>query len=32
MALEAGFRDDDDLAVLDFAHELGADDVEGAGL
>ncbi len=32
VAFEAVCRDDDDLAVLDLAHELGADDVESAGL
>ena len=32
MAFEAGFGDDDDLAVLDLAQELGADHVERAGL
>ncbi len=30
--VDAVARDDDDLAVLDLAHELGADDVEGARL
>ena len=32
MALDAVGGDGDDLAVLDLAHELGADDVERAGL
>ena len=32
VALDAVRRDGDDLAVLDLAHELGADDVERAGL
>ena len=32
MALDALGGDGDDLAVLDLAHELGADDVERAGL
>ena len=32
VALDAVGGDDDDLAVLDLAHELGADDVERAGL
>ena len=32
MALDAVVGDDDHLAILDFAHELGADDVERAGL
>ena len=32
VALDALIRDDDDFAILDFAHEARADDVEGAGL
>ena len=32
VAFDAVLGDDDDLAVLDLAHELGADDVERAGL
>ena len=32
VALDALGGDGDDLAVLDLAHELGADDVERAGL
>ena len=31
MALDPALRDDHDLAILDFADELGADDVERAG-
>ncbi len=31
MAFDAVLRDGDDFAVLDFADELSADDVEGAG-
>src|SRR5690349_23478540 len=32
VALDPLAGDDHDLAVLDLAHELGADDVQGAGL